>query len=180
MKTMWVFASAAVTALGILTSPAKAQEFMPGMRRPPFGPNPQAPRPGLQPFVPPRVHAPNVGMGRKNEDDRNDRQHFGSTFPLHHFLPHIASGATPGPGRPETTYVKPAPSAVPAQAFPPHTYPFKVPSSLPEYSSHISVPRGGSGWFRLGSGRGIFTGVAGGIAAAIGGALFGRKKNTPS
>jgi hypothetical protein len=60
MKTIWVLTSAAVTVLGLLTSQAAAQNFAPQNRPAAFGPNPQGPRP----------------------DNREDRQHFGSTLSL--------------------------------------------------------------------------------------------------
>jgi hypothetical protein len=174
MKPIWVFASAVVTALGLLTSQAPAQEFQPGMRAPAFGPKLQVPPPGLPPFVP----APNFGMGRKDDrDDRKGHQPFGSMSHFQH-LPHIVSDATKNWGQPEPPRAKAAPSAVPPETFNPHAPPFRAPSGMPHYSPHVNVPQGS--WFRGGSGRGIFMGIAGGIAAAIGGALFGRKKSDPT
>jgi hypothetical protein len=154
MKTIWVLAAAALTVLGLLARQAEAQDFAPGNRPPAFGPNPQAPRP----------------------DDRKDRQQFGSTMSWIHSLPHGHSGAAPGSGLPEKTYVKPAPAVLPPEVSYPRVPEFKVPASLPEISaSHFSVPR--QGWFRSVSGGGVAG--AGGIAGLFG-ALFGRKKNTDS
>jgi hypothetical protein len=151
MKTIWVLTSAAVAALGLLSSQAAAQDFAPGNRPPVFGPNPQAPRP----------------------DDKKDRQHLGSTMSWLHALPHGHSGAVPQ-GLPEKPFINPIPPAVAGESFAPHVPNFKVPNSLPEISaSRFSLLRE----FRSGSGGAVAG--AGGIAGLLG-ALFGRKKKADS
>jgi hypothetical protein len=147
MKTFWVFASAAVTVLGFLTSQAKAQ-----------GPNPQALRPDLKPIV-------------GNNEDRKDRQYH---VPLSHLIPHAASSSTPGFGTPVKPYMKPLPTMVPGESFTPPLR-FNVPTSFPKVPAAGLAVHEASCCFRSVAGHGAPVGIGGGLAAFFA-ALFGRKK----
>jgi hypothetical protein len=166
MKTIWVLTSAAVTVLGFVTTQAKAQEFAPGMR-PPFAPNPQAPRPDMKPFVP-FVPGPSVGANRDNKDHQYH-------VPLTHLIPHGASGVTPGSGIPEKPYMKPTPLSVPGEPFSPHAR-FNVPTRLPVVPA-ARMPAPSGSWFRATWGGCVLAGIGGAISALFG-ALFGRKDKT--
>jgi hypothetical protein len=141
MKTTSLLASAALIALGLVTSHAAAQGFQPGKPAPAFKPHVQVPRPDPMPFYRPTVPYPSFPTVTQKKEERN----FGSSLHWLSFV-HAASAAR---GSGSST---------------------KIPAGPPELSAAGSSAARGS-WFRgCGGGTlaGIGAGIAGLFGALFG------------